>query len=274
MSTAGRSWSAKSTQHLRLGMVWAAICCFLWPYLLRAQATADARTNQQKAHAVLAATIQALGGPTWLDLHTSRCRVHIAAFFQGNPTGEVSEATTSSQLPDKERMDFDNGRVVQIFFGSSGWEITYKGKKNLPAEKLDEYLRWRNHSLRSVLGQWYSDPATVLIDKGTSQVERHLAEKITLINPSNDAVALEIDTETHLPLRLSFTWRDPQFHDKNTDAVEYDNYHRVDGIATPFTETHTHNGEVVREVYRLNIKYNVNVDGKFFDPDYAAAHLK
>jgi hypothetical protein len=256
---------------LRLAL--AAMTCLLWPSLLHGQSDA-ALANQQKAHAVLAATIQALGGPAWLDLRTSRCRVRIAAFVQGNPTGEVSEAIASSELPDKERIDSDNGRVVQIFSGSSGWEITYKGKKDLPAEKLEEYLRWRKYSLRSVLSQWFRNPSTVLIDQGPSQIDTHRTEKITLINSGNDAVTLEIDTESRLPLRLSFTWRDPQFHDKNTDAVEYDNYHRVDGIATPFTVTQTHNGEIVHQRFVLLAEDNIGLQENLFDPDYTAAHLK
>jgi hypothetical protein len=113
-----------------------------------------------------------------------------------------------------------------------------------------------------------------LIDRGPSQIDTHRTEKITLINPSNDAVTLEIDMESHLPLRLSFTWRDPQFHDKNTDAVEYDNYHRVDGIATPFTVTQTHNGEIVYQQFVLQAKDNIGLQENLFDPDYAAAHLK
>ena len=36
-----------------------------------------------------------------------------------------------------------------------------------------------------------------------------------------------MDIQTHLPLRRSFQWRDPEFHDKNTDAEEYDDYHTV-----------------------------------------------
>ena len=112
-------------------MVWASAVCLLGSCLLHGQATdAVALANQQKAHAVLAATIQALGGQAWLDLRTSRCRVRMAAFFQGNPTGEVADATISSDLLGKERIELDKGRVVQIFSGTSGWEITYKGRRS------------------------------------------------------------------------------------------------------------------------------------------------
>ena len=244
------------------------------------QATdAIAQANQQKAHAALAATLQALGGEAWLNVRTSRSRARIASFFQGTPTGEVSEATVTREIPDREvpareRVDLEKGRVVQIFSGNSGWEITYKGSKELPAEQRDDYLRWQKHSLRTVLGEWYRNPTTVLMDQGSLQVERRLAEKITLMNAANEAVTLEVDQDSHLPLRLSFTWRDPQFHDKNVDAVEYDNYQKIDNIATPFTVTRTHNGETVRQTYLLGVEYNVAFDPGWFNASHAAEHLK
>lgn len=277
-------------QRLRFGMGLALIVGAVLPSLLVGQATdAAAGASQQKAHATLAATIQALGGPAWLNIHTSRDRVRMAAFFQGNPTGVMEDAIVSREFPGNVRVESDKGKVVQIFSGASGWEITYKGKKSLPAENLEDHLRWQKYSLRTVLGQWAGDPATALLDEGTDQVERHLAEKIVLIHSSNggsansgpandgsadDAVTLEVDAASHLPLRLSFAWRDPRFHDKNIDAVEYDSYHRMDGIATPFTVTRTHNGEIVLQEFVLRAEYNVGLQGNLFDPDYAAAHLK
>ena len=87
--------------------------------------------SPRQAHAALAATIEALGGPAWVGLRTSREHVRIATFFQGNPTGEVADAVILREHPNKERVELDKGRVVEIYFGPSGWEITYKGKKNL-----------------------------------------------------------------------------------------------------------------------------------------------
>jgi len=275
MSTAARSWWGRSTTHRRLGLAWALVFGALSPVLLMAQATdAAAVASQRKAHAALTATIQALGGPAWVGLRTSREQVRIASFFQGNPTGEVADAVISREHPDKERVELDKGRVVQIYSGSSGWEITYKGKKNLAAEKVEDHVRWQTHSLRIVLSRWIGDPATVVLDEGKEQVERHLAEKFTLMNAANNAVTLDVDAESHLPLRLSFEWRDPRFHDKNVDAVEFDSYHGIDGIATPFTVTRTRNGEIVQQKFLLRAEYNVALPENLFDPDYAAAHLK
>jgi hypothetical protein len=275
MSTAAPCWLGKSTRHLRLGLEWALLFGAVWSPLLMAQATdAAAVASQRNAHAALDSMIQALGGPAWVRLRTSREHVRIGSFYQGNPTGEVADAVISREDPDKERVELDKGRVVQIFSGSSGWEITYKGKNNLPAEKVDDHMRWQRHSLRRVLDRWIGDPETVVLDQGTEQVERHLAEKFTLMNATHGAVALDVDAENHLPLRLSFEWRDPRFHDTNVDSVEFDNYHRVDGVATPFTVTRTHNGEIVEQTFLLRAEYNIDLPVNLFDPDYAAAHLK
>ena len=275
MSMAVRCWWGKSARRLRPRLVLALVCGALWPALLIAQATdAAAIAGQHKAHAVLAATIEALGGPAWLSLRTSREHVRIASFFQGNPTGDVAEAVISREDPDKERIDLEKGKVVQIFSGTSGWEITYKGKESLPPQKVADHRRWRRHSLHVVLDRWVGDPSTVVLDEGPEQVERHLTEKLMLMNAAHGAVTLDVDAESHLPLRISFEWRDPRFHDKNVDAVEFDNFHRVDGMTMPFTVTRTHNGEIVQQKFLLRAEYNVALPDNLFDADYAASHLK
>jgi hypothetical protein len=273
MSMVAPCWWGRSTKHLRLA--WVLILGGLYPAMLQGQATAAAgMASPRQAHAVLTATIDAMGGPGWVSLRTSREHVRIATFFQGNPTGEVADAVISREHPKKERIDLDKRKVVQIFSDASGWEITYKGKKNLPAETVEDDVRWQKHSLRRVLGRWLGDPATVVLDEGSEQVERHAAEKLTLMHATDDAVTLDVDANTHIPVRLSFEWRDPRFHDKNVDTVEFDNYHRVDGIATPFTVTRTHNGETVQQTFLLQVEYNIDLPTNLFDPEYAAAHLK
>ncbi len=125
MSTAALCWWGRSTRHLRLALAFALMVGALSPALLVAQAT-DAATvvSQQKARTTLAATIEALGGPAWLSLRTSREHVRIASFFQGNPTGEVANAVISRELPGKERTELDKGKVVKIYSGSNGWALT------------------------------------------------------------------------------------------------------------------------------------------------------
>ncbi|HET9088147.1 MAG TPA: hypothetical protein VFN53_11540 [Acidobacteriaceae bacterium] len=227
----------------------------------------DAAANQAQARRVLAATIQALGGDAWLNLKSVRDQGRTAGYFQGTPTGVVAETTQTFETPDEFRVDFaGSGHIVQIYRGQQGWEITYKGAKPIPPEKVQEHLRWRDHSLSAALRCWLRDPDTLLIESGPVLTERRQADKVTLIDGHNDAITLEVDASTYLPIRLSFAWRDPRFEGKNLDAVEYDNYQRVSGIQTPFTITRTHNGQTVSQRFRLRVTYNASIPPNFFDP--------
>lgn len=276
MSTAVRSWSDRAFPGWRCFRRMAA-ATFVIFWLLRPVpffGQSAAGENQKKAHQILEAAIQALGGSAWLNLRTTRVKGQIADFYQGLPTGTISDVDISTELPNKQRIDFGKGKDVQIFVGSHAWEITYQGKKPLPENALQDVLRRQAHSIDTVLRNWYCDPATVLIDEGQTLVERRLADKVMLLRPANDAVTLEIDAERHLPLRLSYEWRDPRFHDKNTDVVEYDNYQKIGGIATPFTVTSKRNGETIRQQFIEKIAFNLPFSKDLFDPDVAAAHLK
>jgi hypothetical protein len=232
------------------------------------------QTSQQKARAELAGTIQAMGGKSWLGVRTMRSEIRIAQHFQGAPTENNLDVRKTFQRPDKERTDMQKQHIVQIFAGDQAWEITYKGKNKIPSEQLAPYQREKSHSFKTVLRDWYANPATLLIDQGPSQVNRHATERITLINSTNDSVTIEIDTESHLPLRLSYEWRDPRFQEKTREAIEYDNYQTIDGIATPFTLTELQNGEVTRQSYVQKVEYNIPLPKDEFDPDAVAAHLK
>lgn len=231
--------------------------------------------NQQQARRVLDSAIRALGGAAWLNVHSIQRSGHASALYEGRPSGPIVAFFETIQPPDKERIAFTKKKnVVQIFDGRQGWEITYKGKHALPQDRLAEHLRRHDHSLRVVLQQWCMGPQTALFYDGPSQVERHLADKVTLFNKDHDSVTLEMDSDSHLPLRATWKWRDPQFHDLDQDAVEYDNYHRVDGIATPLTLTYFHNGEMTRVRYFDQVRYNVPVSEGAFDPSKTALQLR
>ncbi|HTZ57414.1 MAG TPA: hypothetical protein VMB49_04920 [Acidobacteriaceae bacterium] len=236
---------------------------------------ADAIANQKKAKATLDAMVAALGGQRWLTLASSMGQGRTAGFYQGKPTGATADFYEFQKFPDQTRIEIGKKRnVVEIISGNDAWEITYKGKRELPKDQVQELLRRRDHSIRTVITTWLNDPKTVLIYGGQSLVERHLADQVTLINSENDSVTIQTDAETHLPLRRSYQWRDPLYKDKNTDAEEYDDYHTVDGLPTPFSTTRFHNGDMTNQRFLYRAAYNIPLTPDMFNPDQTAAKIK
>jgi hypothetical protein len=194
----------------------------------------DAAKNAQQARAALDLMVKALGGDAWLHMQNREYIGRTAAFYHGKP---------------------------------------YNGKKPLPQEQVDDFLRRRDHSIETVVKQWLNDPKTILIYEGQHLAESHMADQVTLISAENEAVTIQMDSETHLPLRRSFQWRDPTYHDKNEDAEEYDNYRPVDGFETPYNITRFKNGDMVNQRFLFKAVYNQSLPADEFSPDAAAAKI-
>lgn len=235
----------------------------------------DAAKNAQKARAALDAMIKALGGPAWLNMKNRFQHGHAAGFFHGQPDPGTLEMFEYHAWPDHDRVEATKHRdVVDFFIGREGWEVTYRGKKEVPKDQLEDYLRRRDHSIETAVKNWLNDPKTILIYEGQHLASRHLADQVTLISPQNEAVTILMDTETHLPLRREFQWRDPVYKDKNTDAEEYDDYHEVAGIPTPFNITRYKNNEIVRQFYVDQVRYNQDLAPDFWDVNAVARRIK
>jgi hypothetical protein len=219
--------------------------------------------------------VTALGGQRWLTLTSTMQQGRTSGFYQGKPTGETSNFYEIQKFPDQTRIELGKKRdVFEIISGDQAWEITYRGKKELPKDQVQELIRRRNHSIRTAITVWLKDPRTILISNGQELVERHLADKTTLINPDNDSITIESDAETHLPLRRSYQWRDPLYKDKNTDAEEYDDYHLVDGLPTAYTLTRYHNDDMTNQRFLFRAAYDIPLTPDMFNPDQAAAKIK
>jgi hypothetical protein len=254
----------------------AALLMLVAPQAMRTQTTDDAGAkNARQAHAALDAMVQALGGQAWLNMKNQMRAGHLAAFFQGKPDPGTTDFWEFHSWPDHDRFEFTKHRdVLQFYLGREGWEVTYRGKKALPQEQVDDYMRRRDHSIETAVKVWLKDPKTILVYEGQHLAERHLAEQVTLISAQNESITILMDAQTHLPLRRSFEWRDPLYKDKNVDAEEYDDYHVVDGLPTPFAITRFKNDDMTRQMFLDRVKYNQDLAPDFWSVDAAEHRIK
>lgn len=248
-----------------------------------------AGTSEQRGRALLDQMVVALGGDVWLNRTNMQSDGRGSQFFHGQPNPYLVEyheiyRYAASGKPEADRIGFLTPRgmllpgkkvdVVQIMTEGHGYEITYKGKSDLPKEQVDDYFRRHRHSVDEVVHTWIHAPGVMILSEGTEMVERHIADKVTVLSADNDAVTLDIDAATHLPIQRSYQWRNPQFHDYDHEVETYDDYHSFQGIETPMTITRYHNGDMTSQRYLTKVAYNVQADPKTFDPNAVTVKLK
>jgi hypothetical protein len=237
-----------------------------------APAAPNGQTPEQRGRALLDQMVAALGGRAWLDRATIEQEGRTSSFFHGQPNLGVTDfrelrRLPASGLPEADRIEFGKKHdVIQIWTPDAGTEITYKGIGPLPREQVEDTLRRRAHSIEEVVRTWIDAPGVIVLSEGATMVERRLADKVTVLSANNDAVTIELDAATHLPLRRTFEWRNQQFKDHDEDAEQYDDYHPVQGLPTAMTITRYRNGDMATQRYLTKVVYNAPLAPALFDP--------
>lgn len=228
----------------------------------------EAVQNSNKAKSIIEAGIQALGGQTYLTIRDREQQGRGYSFHHGRPSGAGGPFWSFTEFPDKERFEFTKERdIAELFVGNKGYEITYKGPHPVEQKDLEDYLRRRHYSLDTVLRTWVNDPTVVLLFDGNAVAAEHPALQVTLINAQNESVTLYFDTDSHLPVKKSFEWRDPVDRQKNLEEEIYDNYKPVSGIMAPYSVTRFFNGDMSNQRFLNSVTINQGLDPAMFDPN-------
>ena len=237
-----------------------------WPTAQFA-ATAAKDPGVAKAKQILDAMIRALGGEVYLTMRDMTTEGRTYAFYQGRPKGLGTLYWRFWQAPDSDRVEYTKQRdIIDLYVGDKGYETTYKGTVAIEPKLLSEYLRRREHSLEWVIRTWLSAPGAMILYDGTAIVEQNLADKVTVLNAANDSVTIAVDPRTHLPVRKSYSFRDPIDRQFDEDSEIYSNYKVVQGIATPYSTVRMENGEMTNQRYVNNVSYNTGLAPSLFEP--------
>jgi len=224
--------------------------------------------NAHKARTLLEQAIQALGGQAYLGVRDAQQSGRAYSFFHGRPTSNGVLFWRFTQFPDKERIEITKERdIAQIYNGDKAYEVTYKGPHPMEPKDVTDYLRRRRFSLDTILRTWVNDPTVALLYEGNAIAAEHPALQVTLINSKNESVTLYFDTDTHLPIKKTFSWRDPVDKQRNLEEEIYDNYRLVQGVMTPYGFTRYYNGDMASQRFVNTISYNQGLDPAMFDPN-------
>jgi hypothetical protein len=242
--------------------------------------------NARRARAVLDQTIQTMGGQPYLTYENRSETGRYYRLYHGRTSGTGIPYNYYIEYPDKDRFEvihikdihiipgtIDVGNIkvknkfdlVLIHNGDKGFETTYKGTAAQDKEDLQNYLRRRQHSLEYVFRKWIRDPNVALFYEGPSVVDGKEAEGITLLNSQNDSVSVYLDQNTHYPVKISYSWRDPKDKQMNVEAEVYDSYKLVQGIWTPHSITRYFNGETSQQRFVTTANYNLKLPDSLFE---------
>jgi hypothetical protein len=222
--------------------------------------------NAHQAHELLDQAIKALGGDLYLAIHDMQEQGRTYSFYHGRPSSNGVFFWRFLEYPNQERIELTPQRdIAYVYSGDKGYEVTYKGPRAIEKKDLDDYLRHRKFSLETILRSWVNDPSVALFFDGAALAGNLAAQRVTLINKQDEAVSVYFDIDTHLPIKKSYSWRDPVDKQRDVEEETYDGYRMVEGVMTPFGFTRYFNGDMQTERFITSASYNKGLDQAMFD---------
>lgn len=213
-----------------------------------------------RGRALLKEMVQALGGQKWLEMKNEYNEGRTVGYFQGRPDGSMQMFFDWREPLGPEREEQTKQRnVVELYHGDTCTEVDYKGAHPQVKKICDEYQRRRKHSIEYAVRVWLKEPGTLVEYDGQKLAGDYLVDQVTLINEDNDSITILLDEDTHLPREVRYEWRDPIYHDMDKNIVQFSDYHMIDGIATPYTTTYIHNGQMTEQRFLFYARYNVQL---------------
>ena len=240
--------------------------------------------NARKARAVLDKSVEALGGQAYLTYENRVEEGRYYPLYQGRTNSTGIPYRYYIDYPDKDRFEvihtkdvfllfgqvsdvkvMNKSDIVLIHNGDKGYETTYKGTAAQDKVDLENYLRRRRHSLEWVFRRWIQDPNVALFYEGVAVVDGKETEGVTLLNSQNDSVSVYLDLNTHYPIKISYSWRDPKDRQKNVEDEVFDGYKLEQGIWTAHSITRYYNGESSQQRFINTASYNLKLPDSMFE---------
>jgi hypothetical protein len=262
-------------------MMATPVACAQASAMPSAQPGTDLSLNEH-GRKLLDQMVAALGGDAWLNRSTWVEYGQTGHFYKGQPDPYVVGFEDYKRVsPYAERVvpvvhistlailglpGHNQRDTATVWNEQGGWELTFKGKVEVPKDDEKEYERVRSHSLEVVVKDWLKRLDVTVTDDGSTMVQRRLGEKVT-VSVDGDSVVLALDESNHLPLSLTFKYRDDTYKDFDTETVEYDNYQPIDGILTPMAVTRFKNGDTVSQRFLTKVEYKTALPAELFNPD-------
>jgi hypothetical protein len=251
---------------LRLGPLLASAFCLLVASSAAAQETPPS-TVAPVAKELLVRTVEAMGGPTFLNSKNLRTTGRFFAIGEDDRTAGFAPFESTVEFPDKRRFTYGKGTTVTLINdGERGWQLDRYGMIRQPSEQVRRWQVLNRYSLENLLRVLVHESGLLIQDAGVDFVDNLPARKVEIFDSNRTRILLYVHRDRFLPIRITYRVLNPESREWEEYAEVYGDYREVQGIQTPMQITRFLNGARVSQVFRSSAEYNVEYGPDFFTP--------
>lgn len=247
-----------------IGSTKVAAALLVFASLAGAQTQDTPKSTANKADAVVAQAVEAVGGSAYLNVRTVIGRGFYTTYQDGAsllPTRFLDYIS----FPDKERTEFlTNGiKTINTNSGNTGWlyDGATKSISDHKAPQIEDFKRAMRTSVENLLRGWWRNENATLAYIGRR--EAGLAKRnevVRLTYPNGFWVEYEFGARDHLPAKVIFKRTRPKADSDETEEITEEDWLAkpivIDGITAPFVIDHYIEGKQTSRINYESIEYN------------------
>jgi hypothetical protein len=250
----------------------------LW-VLLAYVGAALGQSTEERGKKVLDDAVAALGGQKFLTMADRLESGRAYSFYRERLSGlsiakiytryvTVPAGKSGEELGVRERQAFGkNEDSAVLFLENGGWEITFRGAKELPKDRLDRY---RDTTLRNIfylLRQRLQEPGMIFESRGSDVWENQPVNVVDITDSQDRVVTVYFNQGTKLPVMQRYSWRDPQTKERNDEETRFARFREITGVQWPYQITRERNGEKIYQMFAESVAINQDLtDNQFSLP--------
>jgi len=253
----------------RRGFIAMGACTALGCSALRAE------TSQQRGRAIIDKAIQALGGDGFRFMPSRTEMGRAYSFYREQISGlsiariytKYLPAGGSSPVREVQRQVFGKKQEDSIIFtATDAWEVTYRGAKQLPDERVKQFRETLLHDIFYILRVRIEEPGIVFESRGSDVIENQPVETIDVFDADNRNVTVWIHSSTMLPVKQRFQRWDPIINDRREEVTRYTKYREAgNGVMWPFDTERERDKEKIFEMYAEHVAIGEDLKTSMFE---------
>lgn len=237
---------------------------------------AHAETMEQKGRRLVDESVTALGGGAFLNVQ-DRVESGRAYSFYNDQLSGLSRAKiytrylmqpSTKGLAVRERQSFGKEEDSAVIFNdqAEGWEVTFRGAKPIPADRMARYQDSTVRNYFYILRHRLNEPGLIFEARGSEVLVNIPVEKVDITDSENRVLTVYIHYSTKLPVKTVFYRRDAE-KVRHEEVTWFDKYRDVgNGVKWPFVQRRERDGEKIYELFAEAVQINQGLKDDLFVP--------
>jgi hypothetical protein len=255
-----------------LAGVLAVVFLFAAP---RAAKPADSRQEQGKQ--LVLESLKVLGGDAFLKVRNLTLEGRAYSFYRQNLSGlavftryenfePLQPDAPADWLPVSRRDVYtEEGDYYALYKNGQGWEVTFRGARPLPEERIDEYRDAMRRNYFYFLRYRLNEPDLYFYYKGTEIINNVPTDAVEISDRDGESITVYLRMSDKLPLQQVYLRRDRKTRVPYEEKSIYSKYREVDGVMLPWNIRQERDGDKVFEFFGRAAAINQDLNAGLFE---------